>query len=54
MKICDKELLFVNLCNVKTEKEQLDTLTKLSGMLNSVPNIINKNVMLAGELGTLN
>ena len=49
IKICDKELLLVNLCNANTEKEQLDTLTKLSQMLNSIPNIINKNVILGGD-----
>ena len=49
IKICDKELLFVKLCNANTEKEQLDTLTKLSEMLNSIPNIINKNVILGGD-----
>ena len=38
IKICDKELLLVNLYNANTEKEQLDTLTKLSEMLNSIPN----------------
>ena len=43
IKICDKELLLVNLYNANTEKEQLDTLIKLSEMLNSIPNIINKN-----------
>ena len=47
--ICDKELLLVNLYNANTEKEQLDTLTKLSEMLNSIPNIINKNVILGGD-----
>ena len=30
IKICDKEVLLVNLYNASTEKEQLDTLTKLS------------------------
>ena len=49
IKICDKELLFVKLCNANTEKEQLDTLTKLSEMLNSIPNIINKNLILGGD-----
>ena len=49
MKICDKELLLVNLYNANTEKEQLDTLTKLSEMLNSIPNIVNKNVILGGD-----
>ena len=48
-KICDKELLLANLYNANTEKEQLDTLTKLSEMLNSIPNIINKNVILGGD-----
>ena len=37
IKICDKELLLVNLYNANTQKEQLDTLTKLSEMLNSIP-----------------
>ena len=31
-----------NLYNANIEKEQLDTLTKLSEMLNSIPNIVNK------------
>ena len=30
IKICDKELLLVKFYNANTEKEQLDTLTKLS------------------------
>ena len=37
IKICDKELLLANLYNANTEKEQLDALTKLSEMLNSIP-----------------
>ena len=45
IKICDKELLLVNLYNANTENKQLDTLTKLSEMLNSILNIINKNVI---------
>ena len=45
IKIFDKELLLVNLYNANTEKEQFDTLTKLSEMVNSIPNVINKNVM---------
>ena len=44
-----KELLIVNLYDANTEKEQLDTLTKLSEMLNSIPNIINKSVILEGD-----
>ena len=47
--ICDKELLLVSLYNANTVKEQSDTLTKLSVMLNSIPNIINKNVILGGD-----
>ena len=47
IKICDKELLLVNLYNANTEKEQLDT--KLPKMLNSIPNIMNKNVILGGD-----
>ena len=43
IKICDKEVLRINLYNVNTEKEQLDTLTKLSEMVKSIPNILNKN-----------
>ena len=43
IKIYDKELLLVNLYNTNTEKDHLGTLTKLSEMLNSIPNIINKN-----------
>ena len=53
IKFCDKELLLVNLYNVNTEKEQLDTLTKLSEMLNSIPNIVNKNVILGGDFNFL-
>ena len=49
IKICDKELLLVNLYNANTEKEQLEILTKLSEMLNSIPNIVNKNVILGGD-----
>ena len=49
IKICDKELLLVNLYNANTEKEQLETLTKLSEMLNSIPNNVNKNVILGGD-----
>ena len=48
IKICDKELLLFNLYNANTEKEKLDTLTKLSEILNTIPNIINKNVILGG------
>ena len=40
---------FVNIYNANTEKEQLDTLTKLSEMLNSIPNTINKNEILGGD-----
>ena len=47
--ICDKEFLLVNLYNANTEKEHLDTLTKLSEMIKSIPNIINKNVTLGGD-----
>ena len=43
IKICDKEVLRINLYNANTEKEQLDTLTKLSEMVKSIPNILNKN-----------
>ena len=43
IQICDKELLLVNLYNTNTEKEQLDTLIKLSEVLNSIPNTVNKN-----------
>ena len=43
IKICDKEVLRINLYNVNTEKEQLGTLTKLSEMVKSIPNILNKN-----------
>ena len=49
IKICDKELLLVNLYNANTEKGQLHTLTKLSEMLNSTSNTINKNVILVGD-----
>ena len=49
IKICNKELLLVNLYNANIEKEQLDTLTKLSEMLNSILNIVNKNVILGGD-----
>ena len=38
-----------NLYNANIEKEQLDTLTKLSEMLNSIPNIVNKNVIPGGD-----
>ena len=44
---------FVNIYNANTEKEQLDTLTKLSEMLNSIPNIVNKNVILGGDFNFL-
>ena len=36
IKICDKELLLVDLYNSNTEKEQSGTVTKLSEMLNSI------------------
>ena len=49
IKIYDKELLLVNPYNANTEKGQLHTLTKLSEMLNSIPEIINMNVILAGD-----
>ena len=49
IKICDKELFLVNLYRANTEKEQLDTLAKLFEMLNSISNIVNKNVILAGD-----
>ena len=49
IKICDKELLLLDLYNANIEKEQLDTLTKLSEMLNSIPNIVNKNVIPGGD-----
>ena len=49
IKICDKELLFVNLYHANTEKKQLDTLTKLSQMLKSIPNIVNRNVILGRD-----
>ena len=49
IQICDKELLPVNLYNSNTEKEQLDTLTKLSEMLSSIPNIVNKNVISGSD-----
>ena len=49
IKICDKELLPLNLYNSNTEKELLDTLTKLSEMLGSIPNIVNKNVIFGGD-----
>ena len=49
IKICDKELLVVNSYNANTEKELLNTLTKLSEMLNSIPNVINKNTTLGGD-----
>ena len=42
IKTCDKELLFVNLYDANTEKEQLDILTTLSEKLNSFPNIANQ------------
>ena len=50
IKICDKELLPLKLYNANTEKKQLDTLTKLSEVLYSIPNIINENVILGGDL----
>ena len=50
IKICDKELLLVNLYNANNEKERLDTLSKPSEMLNSIPNILNKNLVLEGDL----
>ena len=50
IKICDKELLLVNLYHANTEKEQLDTLTKLCQMLNSIPNMVNRNVILGRDL----
>ena len=49
IKSCDKELLLVNLYHANTEKEQSDTLTKLSQMLNSIPNIVNRNVILGRD-----
>ena len=49
IQICDKELLLVNLYNTNTEKEQLDTLIKLSEVLNSIPNTVNKNEILGGD-----
>ena len=49
IQICDKELLLVILYNTNTEKEQLDTLIKLSEMLNSIPNTVNKNEILGGD-----
>ena len=49
IKICGKELLLLNHYNANTEKEQLDTLTKMSEMLSSIPNIINKNVILGSD-----
>ena len=49
IKIFDKELLLVNLYNANTEKEQLDPLTKVSEMLKSIPNIINKNLILGDD-----
>ena len=48
-KICDKEFLLVNLYNSNIEKKQLDTLTKLSEMLNSISNNIDKNVIPGGD-----
>ena len=36
IKIFDKELLLVNLYNANTEKNQLDTLTKPTELLNSI------------------
>ena len=50
IKSCDKELLLVNLYHANTEKEQLDTLTKLCQMLNSIPNMVNRNVILGRDL----
>ena len=49
MQICDKELLLVILYNTNTEKEQLDTLIKLSEMLNSIPHTVNKIEILGGD-----
>ena len=49
IQICDKELLLVNLYNANTEKEQLDTLIKLSEMLNSIPHTVNKIEILGGD-----
>ena len=48
-KICDKQLVLVNLQNANTEKEQSVTLIKVSEMLNSILNIVNKNVILGGD-----
>ena len=50
IKSCDKELLLVNLYHANTEKEQSDTLTKLCQMLNSIPNMVNRNVILGRDL----
>ena len=50
IKSCDKELLLVNLYHANTEKEQLDTLTKLCQMLNRIPNMVNRNVILGRDL----
>ena len=49
IKICDEELLPVNLYNANTETEHSDTLTKLFEMLNSICNIINKEIILDGD-----
>ena len=49
IQICDKELLLVILYNTNTEKEQLDTLIKLSEMLNSIPHTVNKIEILGGD-----
>ena len=54
IKIWDKEFLLVNLYNAKTEKEQLDTLIKLSEMLNIISNIVSKNVILGGDFNLFN
>ena len=54
IKIWDKEFLLVNLYNANTEKEQLDTLIKLSEMLNIISNIVSKNVILGGDFNLFN
>ena len=49
IKACAKKLLLLTIYNGNTEKEQLDTLPKLSEMLTSIPNIINTIIILGGD-----
>ena len=49
IKACAKKLLLVTIYNANIEKEQLNTLPKLSEMLTSIPNIINTEMILGGD-----